>query len=268
MIKQIIFAAALMVPLGIVCAVILTAASKFFGVKSDSKTENIRECLPGANCGACGYAGCDEYAAALSADGDIAPSLCIPGGHETSERISEILGLEHSYSKEIKAYIACGGNKNHTSRLFDYDGIKSCSAAKILYGGQKACYYGCLGFGDCAAVCPYDAICLTDGIAQVDTRKCVGCGLCSKKCPQNIIKMAPADIAVYVNCSNHDKGADTKKVCDVGCIACKKCEKSCPAGAIKVENNLAAIDYTKCTGCLECAKVCPTSVIVINQSKL
>lgn len=38
------------------------SASKFMAVETDETYENVRAELPGVNCGACGYAGCDDYA--------------------------------------------------------------------------------------------------------------------------------------------------------------------------------------------------------------
>ena len=52
--------------IGLFCALLLTVASVYFSVKGDEKEIAIRECLPGANCGSCGYSGCDGYAAALA----------------------------------------------------------------------------------------------------------------------------------------------------------------------------------------------------------
>ena len=51
--------------IGVICAVLLAVASKVMAVKEDERFPAIRACLPGANCGACGYAGCDGYAKAL-----------------------------------------------------------------------------------------------------------------------------------------------------------------------------------------------------------
>ena len=54
--------------MGLVFAVILVMASKFMAVPVDETQVKVRDVLPGANCGACGFAGCDDYAAALAAD--------------------------------------------------------------------------------------------------------------------------------------------------------------------------------------------------------
>ena len=163
------------------------------------------------------------------------------------------------------AVVHCSGDCEHTGDKVVYQGIETCSAAKLMYGGKGSCTYGCLGFGDCAKVCPHDAICIADGVARVNTKDCVGCGLCAKACPNHLISLVADVERVVVACSNRDKGAVTRKVCSSGCIGCKKCEKVCPLGAIKVTDNLAVIDYEKCDNCPDfavCAKNCTTGCIL------
>ena len=247
----------LLVGIAVVCAVLLTLSSVFFGVKEDECATAIRDCLPGANCGACGFSGCDGYAKALSEKATDATNLCIPGGDKVSSEIASILGVEAADVIEKVAYVACNGNCGATQRKHDYKGPESCLAANLLYSGDKACSFACLGYGDCVRVCPQNAISLLDGIAHIDPRKCVGCGICARECPNNVIKLINDTTRVVVECSNHDKGALTRKVCSNGCIGCMKCEKTCPSGAIKVQNNLATIDDTLCTGCGACVEACP-----------
>lgn len=263
--NPILIAALVVVAIGAVCAAVLVVASKLFAVEEDETSARIRECLPGANCGACGYAGCDGYAKALSKDSKIKTNLCIPGGDGVSRQISDILGVEFEDVIEKVAVIHCYGDCEHTSKKMEYDGIESCSAAKLLYGGAGKCVFGCMGYGDCLSVCPNDAICIVNGIAHIDTRKCVGCGMCAKACPQGVIDIMADVDRVLVTCNNNERGAEVRAKCSNGCIGCKKCERNCPTGAIKVENNLARIDYEKCTNCEECAKNCPAGCIVISD---
>ena len=246
---------------GVIAAVLLSVASYFFHVDEDETAANIRSVLPGANCGACGYAGCDDYAKAI-AEGKCKTNLCIPGGDSTAAEIAEILGIAAEDVKEMVAFVHCNGNREATSDKMIYDGVSTCRAASMLYGGPGECRFGCLGCGDCAGICPQNAICIKDGIARIDARLCIGCGLCARTCPKGIISMIPQIAKVAVACSNEDKGALARKACKNACIACKKCENTCEFGAIKVENNLARINYDKCTNCGACAKVCPTHCIV------
>jgi Fe-S-cluster-containing hydrogenase component 2 len=157
--------------------------------------------------------------------------------------------------------VHCNGNCQATGKKADYEGISTCRAASLTYGGPDACRFGCMGYGDCAAACPANAICIKDGIAHVDSSRCLGCGMCATVCPKGVIQMIPQKATVVVMCNNKEKGADARKACSNACIACKKCEKSCPNQAITVVNNLAEMDYTKCTGCGLCVDGCPTGCI-------
>ncbi len=257
---DIIIALAVVSAVGLLAGVLLALISKFFGVPEDERVKKIRECLPGANCGACGYKGCDDYAASL-AGGGVKPNLCVPGGADTAEALGALLGIEVEAPKEVVAFVHCNGNCEATDKRTRYDGVSSCKAASMLYGGPDACLYGCMGFGDCAGVCPVQAICLRDGIAHVDSGVCIGCGLCAQTCPKKIISLIPKGAQTAVMCSNKDKGADARKACKNACIGCKKCEKLCPHGAISVKDNLAHIDYEKCTGCGLCVEGCPTGCL-------
>lgn len=246
--------------IGLVAGLLIALMSHFFGVPENQKVKEVRACLPGINCGACGFKGCDDYAAAL-AEGKAKPNLCVPGAESAAEELGALLGIEVEPPKDVVAFVHCNGHCEATSKKAEYSGVSSCSAAAMLYGGPDACRYGCMGFGDCAAACPANAICMKDGIAHVDTSRCLGCGLCESICPKHVISMVPQETAVVVMCNNKDKGADARKACKNACIGCMKCVKTCTHGAITVTNNLAKIDYDKCTGCGECAASCPTGCL-------
>ncbi len=248
--------------IGVLCALLLTLSSHFFGVKGDEMTEKVRECLPGANCGACGYSGCDGYAEALAKGKTSKLNLCIPGGDGTAHDLAEVFGTETEGVVEQVAYVACNGDCKKENRKFEYHGPKNCRSANMVYSGDNLCAYSCLGYGDCMNVCPRDAIIITEnGVAWINPSKCIGCGICVRTCPGGIIHLVRDTARVAVKCSSNDKGAKTRLACKVGCIACGKCEKTCSHGAIKVENNLAVIDYEKCTGCGKCKEVCPVGCI-------
>ncbi len=257
---EILIAFLVMLAVAVLAGVLLTVFSHFFAVPDDPLKKEIRECLPGINCGACGYKGCDDYAEALAAGG-VKPNLCIPGAQAVADQIGSILNIEAEPFKDVVAFVACNGHCDATFNTAAYKGVKTCSAASMLYGGTNSCRYGCLGYGDCANVCPSDAICLADGIAHIDTSRCVGCGLCANTCPKKIIHILPQEAKTVVMCSNKQKGADAKKACKNACIGCKKCEKTCPNDAIHVVDNLAVIDYDKCTNCGACVAACPTGCL-------
>ena len=264
--NEILIAVIPVVVIGIICGAVLVIASKIMAVKEDERFPAVRECLPGANCGACGFAGCDGYAKALCESPDTPTNLCVPGADAVSRQLSEVLGVEFADVIEQVAVVHCAGDCTRTEDKVSYEGIERCAAAKLLYGGKGSCTYGCLGFGDCAKACPKEAICIENGIAHINTRLCIGCGICTRTCPNKIISLVPDVERVVVTCSNKDKGIKTKSVCSNGCIGCKKCERVCPSGAIKVVDNCAVIDYSKCPDCEDfgvCAKNCTTGCIQI-----
>ena len=261
---EILIAFLFMLATALLAGILLLVFSHLFAVEKNPMEKAVRECLPGINCGACGYKGCDDYAAAV-VDSGAKPNLCVPGAQKVADQISELVGAQKVAVEDKVAFVACNGNCEATSKKAEYVGVSSCRGASMLYGGPGACSFGCLGFGDCAAVCPSGAICMADGIARIDTSLCVGCGLCKQVCPKQIIVMLPQEAVSVVMCSNKQKGVDAKKACKNACIACKKCEKNCPTGAIKVENNVAVVDYSKCIKCDLCAKNCPVGCILISD---
>ena len=260
MVMDILLAVAVLGIPGILLAVVLVLASHFMAVEEDETAKALRECLPGANCGACGYAGCDEYAKALAAGG-VKANLCIPGSTDAAEKLAGILGIEVEAPLDLVAVLSCNGVCGATEEKYVYDGITTCQGAALLYAGPSNCTYGCIGCGDCAKGCPQHAIHIADGIAHIDSSICIGCGICAKACPKGLIQLVEQHIQTVVACKNQDKGAVARKSCSNACIGCKKCEKVCPNGAIVVQNNLATIDYSKCNGCGICVENCPVHCI-------
>ncbi|MDI6641671.1 MAG: 4Fe-4S binding protein, partial [Elusimicrobiota bacterium] len=180
---------------------------------------------------------------------------------ESRKKIAEILGQQIPEIETKVAVILCSGGSSCIDK-FDYRGVKTCQAASLIFRGHKACVYGCLGFGDCALVCPFDAISYIEGeVPVVDRRKCTGCGICVEKCPKKIIALIPEKYNVHVRCSSLDRGDWTRKICKTGCISCGICVKVCPVKAIEIENNLAKINYSTCSVCGLCVDRCPSNAI-------
>ncbi len=250
----------IVVVVGLIAGLILSVASIVFNVPVDEKEEALLEVLPGANCGACGFSGCSGYAAAL-AKGEAKVGLCAPGGPDVAEECAEVLGVSAGNVEKKVAVIRCGGHCDNVDHKMEYKGIDTCQAASQMFGGDSACQYGCLGYGDCAAACPEHAITVCNGLATVDASLCTGCGICAKTCPKQVIIVAPAKFRQHVRCVNADKGAETRKICKTGCIGCMKCQKECPFGAITVKDFHASIDYEKCKNCGKCKQVCPVHAI-------
>lgn len=246
--------------LGLAIGLMLIAASKKFKVETNPLVDEVLEILPGANCGACGYAGCADFAEHVVEDN--APLTgCPVGGFEVAKQIGGIMGQDVSKGEKQYPYVRCNGGVNCIDR-FDYVGMEDCKAVMMLSDGEKGCNYGCMGRGTCVRACPFDAIHIgEDRLPHVNKNLCKSCGLCIEACPNDILVFARESEKVHVRCRSHDKGKTVKAVCTFGCIGCKLCEKACHEDAIKVTNFLAEIDQEKCTACGTCVEKCPQNCI-------
>ncbi len=247
--------------LGLIFGIILSIASKIFAVEKDERVPLVSECLPGANCGGCGYAGCTAAAEAI-VKGEAKVSCCPVGGSTAAEKIAEIMGVTAEKTEKSVAFVMCLGRPDMATNKYDINEDMDCHTANRLSGGMKDCIYGCLGLGSCVQKCMFDAISIKDGIAVVDPDKCTNCGACMKECPRKIIKSIPYNKKMTVVCSSKSKGKDVRSVCGIGCIGCGICAKNCENAAISLENNLAVVDPTKCSNCGICVEKCPRKVIV------
>ena len=255
LIPVLIFAA-----LGVLAGVLLTAAAKIFAVEVDERVDQISEALPQANCGACGFSGCADYADAIVNRGAEC-GLCKPGGEKSAKAISKIMGVEVTVGEPQVAFVRCAGDCTITPHKYEFDGEQSCAACNRYYNGSKLCTCGCLGYGDCMHVCPQGAISIIDRIAVVDKAKCIGCGLCAKACPNGLIAIRRISQKTDIFCSSSELAKVTHLKCPEGCIGCRMCEKVCETGAITVHDNHAAIDYEKCIDCGKCAEVCKVHAV-------
>ena len=267
---EIVIAIGILGGLGLVFGLVLAAASKVFYVEADPRLELLNECLPGANCGGCGYAGCAGYAEAVL-EGRSEIGRCASGGNACAQAMAAIMGTEAGEVTRKVALVRCSGEKTYDqdgnlvagARMkANYEGFRDCLAASKVGGrGPLACKYGCLGFGNCVKACKYDAIRIVNGVARVNEERCVGCMSCAAACPRDLIVAVEPNRNVVIACNSMAKGAVTTRGCTVGCIGCGLCKKICPHDAITVENNLAVIDYSKCDNCGLCATVCPKRLI-------
>jgi Na+-translocating ferredoxin:NAD+ oxidoreductase subunit B len=252
--------------MGAVFGLVLGFAAKIFHVDVDPKVAAVRECLAGANCGGCGFPGCDGYAAAVAA-GKAPTNKCVAGGAAAAAKVAEVMGVEATAAVRKVAFVPCSGENGVAARRFNYSGPQNCQSA-MLFGGRdsKECRFACVGLGNCLEACKFGALSIVNGVAKVDREKCVGCGACTEVCPKKMIRLVPYNQKVLPTCSSKDKGAVVMKVCDAGCIGCMKCQRECEAGAITVTDNLATIDSSKCTQCGHCAEICPRHIIKPQKS--
>ncbi len=262
MLTGILTATILVGAIGLIIGILLGVASIKFKVEVDEKEEAVLAALPGNNCGGCGYPGCSGLAHAI-AQGEAQVNQCPVGGDAVGNKIAAIMGVEAQESVRQVAYVHCQGDCDKTRTDYDYSGVEDCRMlAFVPNGGPKSCNHGCLGFGSCAEVCPFDAIHVVNGVAVVDKEKCKACGKCVEVCPKNLISLIPYESKYVVTCKSSDKGPVVMKACDVGCIGCTLCMKNCPSEAITMDGPLAHIDQEKCTGCGTCVEKCPKKAIL------
>jgi len=260
---MIIISAVVVAAVGIVVGFGLGLFGEKFKVEIDEREAAIRAELPGNNCGGCGFPGCDGLAKAIN-EGKAPCNKCPVGGAPVGEKISAIMGVSFEAAEKTVAFVKCKGDCDVAVSKDKYYGIRDCSRATTVPGaGEKACSFGCMGFGSCVKACDSDAISIINGVAVVDKDKCVACGKCVKVCPNKLIEIIPYDAVYKVQCVSQDKGPDVKKKCSAGCIGCTLCIKQCESEAIQMNGKVAQIDYEKCTSCGACAEKCPVKVITM-----
>lgn len=265
--QEIIFATLAIGVIGLVIGLGLVTASKKFYVEEDDRVSRVRECLRGANCGACGYAGCDALAEAI-VSGEAHMDACPGNSTENIAKIAAVLGKDSVSQNPQVACVRCSGTCDAAKMKAQYVGLQDCRAAVLNGLSFTGCANGCLGLGSCVKACPQGAISVVNGVAVVDRRKCIGCGLCEKTCPKHLIAMQDRKLSAAVICSSHEKGAAVKKNCSAGCIGCGICVKQCEHDAITLDKNLAQVDSDKCIACGKCAEKCPTKAIRLMHQQV
>lgn len=111
------------------------------------------------------------------------------------------------------------------------------SCVKAQYVVSNMCR-GCVA-RPCVMNCPKDAVSMNKkGQAEIDTDKCINCGICQKECQYHAIIYQPIP-----------------------------CEAACPVGAIsKNEHKIEEIDHSKCIYCGKCLQACPFgSIFEVSQ---
>jgi electron transport complex protein RnfB len=256
---------ALLACIGLFFGIGLALAAHKFAVETDPLIEKVLESLAGAQCGGCGYPGCEGYAIAVVTDPNVPPNLCYPGKEKVAEKVAQLTGKKMAEMEDMIALVRCSRLEGRVSHKHEYIGFASCTAANLGFGGPSACNYACIGLGECAQVCPFDAITMKDGFPVINPDKCVSCGTCVKTCPKQVIVLQSLKARVYVPCSTKALGKQVKEVCAVGCISCQICVKKCPAEAVALVNGLIQIDQPKCLAygpeCHEvCVEKCPRAI--------
>jgi len=229
--------------LGLFFAGALALADRKLRVAEDPRVGRVQEALPGANCGACGLAGCADFAVKV-VEGGAEVTGCPVGGPETAREIARMLGVEAGESVRLVARVLCRGGRAEALEKAAYAGPAACSARALVGGAEKACLHGCLGGGDCVEACRFDALVMdANGLPQVIDELCTGCGACARACPRDVIELHPEDRGIFVFCRSHDDPKTAKKVCAVACVGCGICAKK--GEGVSLERHLAVIDYER-----------------------
>lgn len=262
-IGTIVLAGGFMAALGGLLAWLLALASKRLYVWEDPRIEQVAELLPQANCGACGTAGCRNFAESVVA-GEIEPSKCTVNPPDMNAYIAKMLGVDLGQTEKRVARLACAGGTHVARNRARYLGLDTCRAAATVGGGGKDCAWGCLGLGDCESVCDFDAIHMDQwGLPVVDAAKCTACGDCVEVCPKALFSLQPIARKLWVACKNRADGDIAEAQCDVACTACGKFVADSAPGLMKLDGNLAVIDYEfNHLATPKSIERCPTGAIV------
>ncbi|MCP4702260.1 MAG: RnfABCDGE type electron transport complex subunit B [Gammaproteobacteria bacterium] len=238
-----LLAPGIMAGLGLFFGLILAVAHKFLRVQVDPRIEKTEDLLPGSNCGACGEPGCSGFAEKL-VQGQQQPSGCTVAGGDDIEAIAELLGVDAGEREKRVARLHCAGGKGQAHQIAEYHGFESCSAAAIVSGGGKGCYWGCLGLADCSVACTFDAIQMNENaLPAVDVDKCTACGDCVEACPRNLFEVVPLSQKLFVQCMTTLAGEDAMALCSTACDACSRCAADAAPGLIHMQDNLPVLDY-------------------------
>ncbi len=254
--------------LTIILALMLVIANKKLSVYEDPRIDQVEELLPHANCGACGYPGCRPFAEAL-VSGNALPGKCTVSTDLGRNKIATFLGVSVGNEEKRVARLACAGGINVARNKANYTGVKTCQGAALISGGGKACFWGCLGHGDCEVVCDFNAIEMDAfSIPIVNVDKCTACGDCVEVCPKDLFSIQPISNRLWVACKNLESGEAVLEDCEVGCTACGKCAKDAPDNLITMQFNLPVINYNQNHNFQNPIQRCPTGAIVWLDEKL
>ena len=258
--SSLVIAAGVLGVLGILLTTALMLGQRFLAVAEDPRIRVLEEALPGNNCGACGFPGCQGFAEALTT-GAAQPGQCTVSSSLMKERIARFLETSVGQIEQRVARLACAGGDNVSRPQARYLGPASCAAASLVGGGGRSCAWGCIGYGDCVEACTFDAIRLNaHSLPIVDESACTACGDCLPACPKDLFSLEPANDHLWVTCRNPEEGNVLTDACQVACTACSKCAFDAPE-VIRMQDNLPVIDRARGES-RQAIERCPTGAIV------
>lgn len=148
---------------------------KTLSKKAQQTIAAIDSVLPQTQCGLCGYKdGCLPYAHAIVTCQE-SPNLCVPGGDDVSQKLSQILNKPPLPA--VPSKWPTNPNTNRPTKML-----------AIIYEDD------CIGCTKCIVACPVDAIIGTaKHMHSVLPSLCTGCELCVAPCPTDCIDLVAHD---------------------------------------------------------------------------
>lgn len=260
---MILTAVAILGAVGLTFGILIALANRRLRVWEDPRIDVVNGMLPGANCGACGVPGCRAFAE-LVVQGKQKPAGCNVLNADGKSALASYLGVDAGTATKKVARLLCAGGANVALQQADYTGLDTCAAATTVAGGGKGCAWGCLGFGDCAVACDFDAIMMDENdLPVVDLEKCTACGDCVDACPKGLFTIMTVEQKLIVQCRSALEGDGVLELCQVGCTACGKCALDGAPGLITMKGGLPVIDYARLADASpDATRRCPTGAIV------
>ncbi|MDR1085196.1 MAG: 4Fe-4S binding protein [Deltaproteobacteria bacterium] len=163
---------------------------------------------------------------------------------------------------DFTAHRLCRRESGRVDTLGELPPPKTCALAV----SSLACAAGCLGWGDCARACPYEAIIIDcQSAPRIDPAACRGCGQCLTACPQELLILRPKALKAIIPCRGRKKLKVMADLCQRACLGCGRCAKACPAKALTKRefgppslNQPACLMHKDCR--LECLAACPRGI--------
>ena len=122
---------------GLTFGVLIALANHKLKVWEDPRVNAVTDLLPGANCGACGFAGCRAFAEAVI-KGETPPAECTVMSPDETDDVAHYLGVDAGEAQQRVARLLCAGSSAVAPWKADYFGIESCAAAvAVVSAGVK-----------------------------------------------------------------------------------------------------------------------------------
>lgn len=138
----------------------LGAIKRYLPVTEDPAEKKISDMLPGTQCGQCGFAGCQQAAAAL-VEGIAPLNICPPGGPALVQQLADALGRDVEQEEDSTSHRPTLAWVNQDLCIGCTKCLRECPT-DALVGAAKQIHIvleeACTGCGACVSVCETEAI--------------------------------------------------------------------------------------------------------------